>query len=863
MKNYIAFFAFLLFSYFPGNILSQTIKLTASPQYVRIGDLDIPGNQITVEALVKFTGGVNIVSKHTGPANVNYLMRIGTFEITTSTQFYLMSNPYASSMQPDTWYHVAGTYDGSFIRYYVNGCLIVQQAATGNIVQNNLITGIGNISSAPNGEQFFGEIDELRIWNIARTPAQLTANMFDLPNPTTYTNLKAYYKFDGNVVNIQGNATFNGVWVGTPAYGTQPLPNVIPSFSVQSVPSTNVSCFGASDGTITVNATGNNLLYSINNTTWQTQNVFSGLAPGNYTVYTRTPEGCTITESNVVITQPAQVTSAAGNTGPYCASQSIQLNGSSSTPGVLSYNWSGPGGYTSTVQNPSDATSAGTYTLIVTSNGCTSTATTIVTIKPTPDAQASNTGPYCSGQAIQLNGTTTSTGPNTYSWIGPGGYTSAAQNPSNATQTGTYQLTVTSDGCTSIPASTIVSLTTTPIATATNSGPYCQGQAIQLTGSTTSTGTSTFSWTGPGGFTSAVQNPSNATAAGTYTLTVNSGGCISAPVNTLVVLKPVPDALASNTGPYCQGQATQLNGATTSTGVNTFTWTGPGGFASTLQNPSTATMAGTYVFTVTSDGCSSTPASTSLVITPTPLANASNTGPYCQGQPLQLNGSTTSPGTNTYAWTGPGGFTSTSQNPSNITLPGTYELIVTSNGCISTPASTVIVIHPLPDVTANNTGPYYYGQTAQLQAASTTAGTVTYAWSGPGGYSSNAQNPANVINAGIYTVTLTDANGCKATASTLVAFSSTAYVTVPNVFTPNGDGSNDVFFIRNEGMELLKCAIFNRWGVKIYEINSPQGSWDGKTPSGEVTDGTYFYVLDARDFSGKAFSEKGSIFIAR
>ncbi len=1020
MNQFIRIFGALAILFNLSNAHSQTISLTSSPQYVRIGDLDISGTQITVEALVKFTGGVNIVSKHTGPANVNYLMRIGTFEITTSTQFYLMSNPYAGSMLPNTWYHVAGTYDGSFVRYYVNGCLIVQQAASGTITQNNLITGVGNISSSPNGEQFYGEIDELRLWSVARTPAELAANMFDLPNPTTYTNLKGYYKFDGNLLNSQGNATYNGVWVGTPAYGPQPLPSAIPTFSVQSVTPTDVSCFGFSDGAIAVSATGNNLQYSINNTTWQSSSSFTGLTPGNYTVYTRTPEGCVVTQNNITINPAVQVNASASNTGPYCPGQAIQLNGSTTSGGTISYSWTGPGGYVSSSQNPTDATAAGTYYLTVTANGCTSpVASTTVTIKPTPDASATNTGAYCTGQAIQLNGSTTATGTNSFSWTGPGGFASGVQSPTNATAAGVYNLTVISDGCTSSAASTTVVINPVPDATASNTGQYCTGQAIQLNGSTTATGTNSFAWTGPGGYTSNIQNPTNATAAGAYNLTVTSDGCASAAATTTVVIQPVPSATATNTGPFCNGQAIQLNGSTTATGTNSYAWTGPSGFTSSVQNPTNATAAGTYNLVVTSNGClsatastvvsiSSTPsatatnagpycagttiqlngsttatgtnsfawtgpggytsnvqnpvdataagtynltvtsngcpsavastsvvinpvptatatntgpycsgdayqlngstatagtasyawtgpagytsnvqnptnanvsgtyslivtisgcpsaaATTNILINPTPVATASNSGPYCAGEAVQLNGSSSVGGTNTYTWSGPNGYTSNVQNPTNATAAGTYTLTVTASGCPGLPVNTNVVINPNPDVTATNTGPYYLGQTVQLNASTTSPGTMTYTWIGPDGYASSSQNPGDAVSEGIYAVLLTDANGCTATSSTVVAYSNEAYVIVPNVFTPNGDGKNDLFFIKEEGMKELTCSIFNRWGDLVYEIKTKDGSWDGKSSDQPVSDGVYFYKLEASDYLGKAFSKKGYVHVER
>jgi hypothetical protein len=108
--------------------LSQSLNLTQDSSWISIGDLDIQGNQITVEALVYRAGSnvSNIVSKHSFPDDVNYLLRAQTFELTTyisgnsgPTQFLQMANPFTLDL--NTWYHIAGTYNGQFVRYYVNG----------------------------------------------------------------------------------------------------------------------------------------------------------------------------------------------------------------------------------------------------------------------------------------------------------------------------------------------------------------------------------------------------------------------------------------------------------------------------------------------------------------------------------------------------------------------------------------------------------------------------------------------------------------------------------------------------------------------------------------------------------------------
>jgi len=242
-------------------------------------------------------------------------------------------------------------------------------------------------------------------------------------------------------------------------------------------------------------------------------------------------------------------TPTASNGGPYCEGATIQL----STPTVAgaTYSWTGPNGFTSALQNPTRASAttadAGTYSVTVTVNGCTSAAgSTNVVVNATPATPtASNTGPYCEGATIQLS-TPTVAGA-TYAWTGPNGFTSALQNPTRASATtadaGTYSVTVTVNGCTSAAGTTNVVVNPTPATpNATNGGPYTEGQTIQL--NTSAVGGATYSWTGPNGFTSALQNPTRASSttadAGTYSVTVTVNGCTSAAGSTNVVVNPTP-----------------------------------------------------------------------------------------------------------------------------------------------------------------------------------------------------------------------------------------------------------------------------------------------------------------------------------
>src|SRR6185436_3684510 len=272
-------------------------------------------------------------------------------------------------------------------------------------------------------------------------------------------------------------------------------------------------------------------------------------------------------------------------------------------------------------------------------------------------AAAGSNSPVCAGNTLNL----TSSGGTSYAWSGPNAFSSTLQNPSisNATTaaTGTYTVTVTSTGCSS-STTTAATVNANPVAAAGNNGPICAGNTLNLT----SSGGTSYAWSGPNAFSSTLQNPSisNATTAatGTYTVTVTSNGCSSSTTTTVTVTSSLVAAAGSNS-PVCAGNTLNL----TSSGGTSYTWSGPNGFSSTLQNPSisnaTTAATGTYTVTVSSTGCSSS-TSTAATVNANPVAAAGNNGPICAGSTLNL----TSSGGTSYAWSGPNGFSSTLQNPS-------------------------------------------------------------------------------------------------------------------------------------------------------------------------------------------------------
>lgn len=221
------------------NISAQTcnnwLNIASAPGFVEAGEIDIPGTQLTIEAtfvrttpyyLNNYLYAGDLVSKHNSPANVNYLLRPNSAEITTSNGYFIASSPCLFEFNKT--YHVAMTYDGSTLKFYRNGFLMNQVAATGNLFQNNYKTTIGLLDAGGVNENLIGYINEVRIWNTARTQSEIRTYMnTSLPTPSAQIGLIAYYTFD-NLLNKQGNAAYNGTLSGGASINqTNPYCNLV------------------------------------------------------------------------------------------------------------------------------------------------------------------------------------------------------------------------------------------------------------------------------------------------------------------------------------------------------------------------------------------------------------------------------------------------------------------------------------------------------------------------------------------------------------------------------------------------------------------------------------------------------------
>lgn len=237
-------------------------------------------------------------------------------------------------------------------------------------------------------------------------------------------------------------------------------------------------------------------------------------------------------------------------------------------------------------------------------------------------------------------------------------------------------------------------------------------------------------------------------------------------------------------------------------------------------------------------------------------------------------------------WTNMEGTPSTSVGLSNmrdytVSAPGNYQALVMNidNGCAKTVSASVSPDSLTADFEMDNVSGYapltvrFKNNSSSTDTVNTSAG-INSIWNfGNGTYlkqraDSFNVNPRIVFNqAGTYTVTLYINRGfCIEEVSKTVKVDIPSSVSIPNIFTPNGDGVNDVYFIKAANLIDINAVIIDRWGHVVYELKNEKGriEWDGKNQFGkDCAEGTYYYTIKATGADGTAFDEKGTITLVR
>ncbi len=317
----------------------------------------------------------------------------------------------------------------------------------------------------------------------------------------------------------------------------------------------------------------------------------------------------------------------------------------------------------------------------------------------------------------------------------------------------------------------------------------------------------------------------------------------------------------------CQGTSVNLKPVSNAT---IFAWTPAMGLSDTTILDPVASPASTTTYNL-SDTLGVCPASGTVTVTvlPAPVASAVSPVGTCYGKSVELQGS----GGATYQWS-PSTYLSNAEQPDPIMVSPhssvTYQLtVVGANGCTSlSPATVIVNVVPPLKVSAGDDTSVLVGQRVPLNAVDVDGvGFTQYVWTPASGLSNaNTADPTAVVNESItYTVTATAADGCEGIDSmTIKAFTSQTDIFVPNAFTPNNDGHNDLLRAIPIGISQFKYfTVYDRFGQQVFTTTNSSFGWDGTLSGHTLPTGTFVWVAAGIDYTGRLVERKGLVILIR
>lgn len=543
--------------------------------------------------------------------------------------------------------------------------------------------------------------------------------------------------------------------------------------------------------------------------TWSPATV-SNTTTGTYTFTPNAPQCALPTTLTQTVVSPVTPTFTA--LPDICNGSTAPVLPTTSTNGITG-TWS-----PATVSN----TVTGTYTFTPNAGECAVTTTLSQTVIPNitptfnalPDICTGATAPVL--PATSTNGVTGTWSPATVS----------------NTATGTYTFTPAAGQCTTGPVTLTqnVSGSITPVFTALPA--ICSGSVAPSLPTVSNNGV-TGAWSP-----ATVSN----TATATYTFTPDPGQCA---VTATLTQNITPNTTPAFTPlvPICTGSAAPVLPTTSNNGISG-TWS-----PATVNNTAT----GTYVFTPNAAGPCAVPVTvTQTVLTPTvpaftPLA------PICTGDAAPLLNNTSLNGI-TGTW-----------SPSTVsnTASGVYTFTADPNQCAVGVTTLSLTVNPLPTVFAGNDTTVFALHPFILHAH----GATTYTWSPASLITANANSdhPTAVISSPqLFTVTAIDANGCKNSDAVQVNVPDRGTYHIPNSFSPNGDGLNEVFHAIPDGIAVTAYFnVWNRWGQLIFSTTDLRKGWDGTFEGKKQPSGSYVWSVKGVSTSGKTVEMTGFVQVIR
>ena len=722
----------------------------------------------------------------------------------------------------------------------------------------------------------------------------VTVTVSTAPSVTVTPNTLSICSGQSATLSATGGSTYT--W--TASSGTNP-PN---GASVTVTPTTTTTytvitgagtCTASATATINVGASGAATITPVSSTicagqstnltasggTTYTWTASSGTNPPNNAVVTVTPSttstytvvtgvgSCTTAAVATVSVAPGVTVTLAPASSTICSGSSVSITAS----GAGSYTWAplGTNGANATVT----PTVSSSYTVTGSNGVCTASAVSTVSVTTVSTSVTASAANYCIGGSPV---TLTASGATSYAWspaTGLSSTTGAVVSASPAVTT-TYSVTGTTGGCSSTRTIT-VTVPPTSTVTVVNSGTViCAGNSTTLTAS----GAVTYTWLPTNENTATI----NANPGTTTTYTVGgqtASGCLAVPAVITISVSPViTPVITSSSATVCLTETVSLS-VTPTGGTLTYTWSpvadvqGPNNTSAVIAKPTAAGIT-TYTVAVSNGVCvgTATVDIDAVLCTPPAATIAVSSNSICTRGCVTFSANTTGSQPMNYQWVFPGGTPPTSnlQNPQVCYgSKGSYSVglvVINAYGSATVAAANYIQVADTPAVfNAGRDTTLNVGQTANLYANGT--GT-NYYWYPNTNNSIACPTCSNTVAQPTvttkYYIEISNSPVCKRRDSVLVKVDFVCGdFFVPNAFSPNGDGLNDMVNVHGFCIGTYNFQIFNRWGEKVFETTSKSESWDGTFRGRNMDTGVFVYKAEGVTIDGKAFSIKGNITLIR
>jgi gliding motility-associated-like protein len=510
-------------------------------------------------------------------------------------------------------------------------------------------------------------------------------------------------------------------------------------------------------------------------------------------------------------------------------------------------------GATVTASTPNTATVL-VYSVIGSSLGCQSTAqNAVVTVVGNPTVTiAPTTNTICYGQSISL----TAAGANNYTWSPantlntPNGANVVAS-PSVTTN---YSLVAEASTCTTSVVYQVSVITLPSIVAAPNTFTICQYDKVNIYAN----GASSYTWspisglnTSTGGQVTAFPNVTTV-----YNVVGNNGACNAFGQVTVYVV-PFPNVnLSTPQQKICEGQSTTIFAS----GAQSYSWTPPAGLSSTNSAVAQATPMVNTNYSVTGYNfgygkfCPFTKEILIEVLAKIdPKVSPSAT--ICLGESVKL----LAEGSNTYSWSPSSSLTDgTYFNPTaSPTVSTVYTVQISNYGNCMVTNTVSVHVNPTPTVNAGEDFAANLDEPMHLNGAG--SGTVT--WIAGEEIMCHVCPNSQIFpkQSGIYRIRAVNDFGCIADDEVFVEVTTNYNIYIPNVFTPNEDGLNDVFIVYGTGLTKFEMTVFDRWGEKLFVSNDQLKGWDGSYKGKLSKNDAYPYMIQYTSLDGKKHTKTGHV----